>query len=678
VRQYVSTGLYVSICDHPSSPPVTGVAVFTGYISQSHSDSMAYNMAVNLASGLRLLSPCLPYSATPPVIPVTPVTPYYLPTFPTSKPWTNTFKSSSSYYFDIATFGSYNHIYSGDRFGDRYFVDIAASDLSNDPIVLGVMSDGTVTGYGKNQFNLLDFPVLPSTPRSISLGYDHCLVTMSDNTIAGWGRDAFGALSVVSANRNDIFKAIALNGGSLILTTGGIISGTANIQNSSSNIPFGRTGAVDIDGYNTNGCILFNDGTISGVGYTYSDLLSPRTISNISGLSAGKQSNLFIYNELVSGYGSNLAEYVNGARFAAKAKLISEFGLSLNKSGNLYSWGNDAEVRNAEQFSSLYNNVVDISSAETFGAALFKRNFSYYVSNYTGSNYAWLLSGVENYHNGKLVAGNIYPDSGKVIQDCDSTWFYLPKITQENESYIRYVSECSVAKDIPFTYKATFQSKKRFPLLNINYWHSNQVFSGVAATGITNGDYWNHLNYDAFSAPLRFSDGNVSYITGGHILDGYGVSELVSNTYPNNLAKTAIHQTSGFLHIPFYNIPSGIYNIYCYGRGSGVDQNSMMTLYRYGYAAKTLSTSTGEPWPTNKWVNNQQYVLFTGVELPYKFNYIAIGVSGYINGIQIYNLTPFISDSGIFDLTAITGIGIADEDGLPILDEDGNIIIGEL
>lgn len=643
MKRYVSTVNYIDYCDG-SGPPITGVATITGYISQEYVDTQAYVLARSIAQGLREITPCFPSTSGVPPTEVSETTTYTLSTFPTTgKNWTNYFESKYTSYYDIKAFGGTEMTITGGYFNDgRYYTNVSASDTAREGIVLATTKNGDVEYYGRSTYRLNDIPTLTIPATDISVGSDHVLALLQNGTITGWGRDAWGALSVISGGRTDICKIAAMHGGSLLLTTGGMITGTSFIQGLPSNIPNGRTGVIDIAGYATNGLVLFNNGVVSGVGYGYSDVLETKTVPQASGISAGINSSIVYYGG-VTGWGTNLARTPSSLRGIIKAQVIGNVGIALNESGNLYSWGDDSYSIP----SYIYNNVVDFDCGKNFTAAIVKRNdSSYNCIPDTGYNLFWKVTDVEEEY-GRLKLNDLYLSSDTVTQDCNRYEFTLPVISGEGTGYLKYVRDCSTYIGEPSLYPVTFTSVKRYPLLNINYYDGSTMFTGVAATGITATDYWNNITSLTSPLLLNFSDGTGSYISGGNIIRGTGFGRFISDTVDNNLLKTSLYTSGQYAFIPFYNLPTGIYNIYCYARGSGDNDVSHVKIYTHTFFSGA-TTTTGNPWVSG-WVDGLQYVSFENISLPYsRSNNIVIACSGNLNGIQFYNHQHWVTGNDIF------------------------------
>lgn len=675
MKKYISTINYIDCCAGTDAP-ITGVATITGYISQEYVDTQAYVLARSIAQGLRILSPCAPVESgvVPPATSET--ISYNLSTFPASgKNWTDYFEAKYSAYYDIKAFGGVELTVSGTQIkGDAYYTDISVSDSAEDGVILAATKEGKVEHYGVSSYGISNVPNLSgllSPATKVSVGYDHALLLFENGTITGWGRDAWGALSVISGGRTDICKIAAMYGGSLLLTTGGMITGTSLIQGKPSNIPNGRTGIIDIAGYSTNGLVLFNNGTVSGVGYGYSDVLDSKVFSGASGISAGINTSV-VYDGGVTGWGTNLARTPSSLRGIIKAQIIGNVGIALNESGNLYSWGDGSYSIP----SYIYNNVVDFDCGKDFTAAIVKRNeYTYNCTPDTGYNLFWKVTNIDEKY-GRLKLNDLYVSSGVVRQDCNGNFFTLPVISGEGTGYLKYIKDCSTYIDGSSLYPVAFTSVKRYPMLNINYYDGYTTFAGIAATGITSIDYWNNIVHQTSPQSLKFSDNNTSYISGGNIIKGTGISKLVSNTAGNDLLKTALHTSGQYAFIPFYNLPTGIYNIYCYARGSGDSSISHVKIYTDRFFSGAM-TETGNAWTSSGWVDGLQYASFRNVSLPYsRSNNVVIACSGNLNGIQFYNHQHWITGTGIFG-PAGTGIYVGGEEGSIITDEEGTILIGD-
>lgn len=165
-------------------------------------------------------------------------------------------------------------------------------------------------------------------------------------------------------------------------------------------------------------------------------------------------------------------------------------------------------------------------------------------------------------------------------------------------------------------------------LMDINYTaHLNAAFevkTGPAAVGVATNDFWNVYSRDVSDdwdwrssgtvAGLKWTDGTVTpaSLTVTNAMGAwYTFSDdamLESYLYPIS--------RSGALGSLIENLPPQRYDIYVYAHGQPTNENASIEIKVGGVSVGTRSTSAAPGWDSAAWIDGNQFVTFSGVEIP--------------------------------------------------------------
>lgn len=165
-------------------------------------------------------------------------------------------------------------------------------------------------------------------------------------------------------------------------------------------------------------------------------------------------------------------------------------------------------------------------------------------------------------------------------------------------------------------------------LMDINYTaHQNAAFevkTGPAAVGVATNDFWNVYSRDGANewdwraggtvSNLKWTDGTAttaSLTVTNAAGAWYTFSDdamLESYLYP--LSR------SGAIGSRIENLPPQRYDIYVYAHGQPNYENAAIEVRVGGVSVGTRSTSTAAGWDSAAWIDGNQFVTFSGVEVP--------------------------------------------------------------
>ena len=649
LNSFIATGSYVNDCTNGLQDPITGEYVYTGFFNQCASDGIAYYSAKIVADNLRTITPCIadPTTTTTTTSTTTTAAPETdLQASGFIFDWTGNFTGATPEYYDITAWGKTNGYLSGNQFSsNQYFSQLSANDLGGYGVVLAVVKEsGLVTGFGSNYFNQLDVPTGLTGIIQVSVGYDHVLALKNDSTVTGWGRDNWSALDF-NSGLSSVQKVCAGMGGSVFLLLSGYITGTNTVGGGYTiSYPTG-SGYKNIDHSSSHVLAVTSGGLLTGFGRNSFGEASLYDLNGVSEIFAGISTSMVTYNGgNITGYGTLQSKFntPNINKSGVKTMLKGHIGSVLKKNQNVQQWVAPwPEGGNIVQPSYLNNNIVDISQGVNFTAAIFKRKYtSGIIPTITGSNYLWKVTyvgGTSSY--GGISLNDLYPPLGTVIQSCDGYSFALPTISSVGQDYTGLqVPNCS-----PYagTHSVIFNSIESQKLLNINYSKSGyNTYTGWAATGITTGDYWNHIydyNTGVNTVILSYSDGTVSPISGGELAWNVPRMSGITGSHSNSMYMTAISGSiSPYIQIgnvAFRYLPTGNYKMLIYGHGPESGQNSLFYSYLGGVKIGTSGTTTGVNFNSTTFTEGVQYVT-QDFYVPNTSYYVNILFSGFLNGIQ--------------------------------------------
>jgi alpha-tubulin suppressor-like RCC1 family protein len=175
----------------------------------------------------------------------------------------------------------------------------------NDSIAL--QTNGTLIGWGFNQFGALTFPSGLSNVSSIAAGNYHALALKRDGTVIAWGRN-IETQTNVPAGLNNVVAIAAGQSHSVALRSDGTVLAWGYNFNGQATVPAGLTNVVAIAAGWFNTLALKSDGTVVAWGYTNTGQASVLAgLTNVAAIAAGEYHSLaLLSNGTVVAWGQNL------------------------------------------------------------------------------------------------------------------------------------------------------------------------------------------------------------------------------------------------------------------------------------------------------------------------------------------------------------------------------------
>ncbi len=171
---------------------------------------------------------------------------------------------------------------------------------------LALSSNGTVVGWGRDEFGQSTPPGGLTDVVDIAVGYDHSLALKRDGTVEAWGRNTFGKASVP----RDLANVIDIEAGaehSLALLADGSVVGWGGNDSGQIDIPDNLTQVVQISAGGYHNLARLADGSVVTWGdNSLGQQNIPARISRVIDISAGWNHSLVILpNGTVDGWGDN-------------------------------------------------------------------------------------------------------------------------------------------------------------------------------------------------------------------------------------------------------------------------------------------------------------------------------------------------------------------------------------
>ena len=158
-------------------------------------------------------------------------------------------------------------------------------------------------------------------------------------------------------------------------------------------------------------------------------------------------------------------------------------------------------------------------------------------------------------------------------------------------------------------------------LTNLNLKLGEGIKIGLAATGTTTNDFWNHYNptnndgtlFDnGVLVPLFSADG--TNLAAGMLV--YGVQTNGTNATGDVMLDSWLGASGTNLTVMLTNVPYGYYDVYLYGHGDADELNGIYELIAGWNPYGSQSTTNTSAWNTNVWTEGAQFVVFRDVALP--------------------------------------------------------------
>lgn len=123
---------------------------------------------------------------------------------------------------------------------------------------LALKSDGTVIGWGGNNYGQTTIPHGLSGVVAVAAGGDHSLAVKSDGTVVGWGGDRFYGAATIPDGLSGVIAVAAGNSQSIALKSDGTVVGWGRTRLGQTTIPSGLRGVTAIAGGSSNALYLRN------------------------------------------------------------------------------------------------------------------------------------------------------------------------------------------------------------------------------------------------------------------------------------------------------------------------------------------------------------------------------------------------------------------------------------
>ena len=208
---------------------------------------------------------------------------------------------------------------------------------------LVLSADGTVSGWGNNDYGEATAPVGLSNVVSIATGDFDSVALKSDGTITAWGLNNFGQTNVPA----DLTNAVAISAGeyhTLALKSDGTVVAWGDNDYGQTNVPPGLTNVVAISANDFSSMALKDDGTVTAWGFSETGQTNvPVGLSNVVAIAAGGFHSVALRaGGTVVAWGDNTygqtnvpSNLTNAAAIAAGSSHI----LALRTDGTVVVWG---------------------------------------------------------------------------------------------------------------------------------------------------------------------------------------------------------------------------------------------------------------------------------------------------------------------------------------------------
>jgi alpha-tubulin suppressor-like RCC1 family protein len=157
---------------------------------------------------------------------------------------------------------------------------------------LGVLTDGTVVSWGDNYQNHRVVPTGLSNVVAVAGGYHHSLALRSDGTVIAWGLNGDGQVSV-PVGLSNVVAIAAGSFHSLALRKDGTVVAWGRKDHGQASVPTGASNVVAIAAGYQHSLALKDDGTVLGWGaHGSGEATPPASLTNAVALAAGYQHSL--------------------------------------------------------------------------------------------------------------------------------------------------------------------------------------------------------------------------------------------------------------------------------------------------------------------------------------------------------------------------------------------------
>ncbi|MEZ0325772.1 MAG: RCC1 domain-containing protein [Fimbriimonas sp.] len=211
---------------------------------------------------------------------------------------------------------------------------------------LALRSDGTVTGWGENEFGQASPPPGLTDAVAISAGRAHSLALTSNGTIVAWGLNDAGQCDVPAVN--DFIAVAAGADHSLGLRSDGTILAWGANGSRQCDVPSGLGRAKAISGGSLHSVALLEDGTIASWGDNeFGQLVHPLNLGPAKAIDAGAAHTLALLESgEIAAWGYNDYEQCDiPASLDGVASLAAGgyHSIALRTDGSIVCWGRGAQ-----------------------------------------------------------------------------------------------------------------------------------------------------------------------------------------------------------------------------------------------------------------------------------------------------------------------------------------------
>ncbi|RJF98138.1 PxKF domain-containing protein [Noviherbaspirillum saxi] len=206
-----------------------------------------------------------------------------------------------------------------------------------------VLSPGTVTAWGRNDFGQSNVPAGLTGVAAIAAGFGHSLALKSDGTVVGWGFNCCGQVTI-PAGLTGVTAIAAGTTHSLAAKNDGSVLGWGTNSFGQTTIPSGLTGVTAVAAGTSHSLALKSDGTVVAWGDNSTGQLNiPAGLTGVTAIAAGSFYNLALKSDgTVVGWGDNTFDQTNIPAGLTGVTAIAAghgHGLARKSDGTVVGWG---------------------------------------------------------------------------------------------------------------------------------------------------------------------------------------------------------------------------------------------------------------------------------------------------------------------------------------------------
>jgi alpha-tubulin suppressor-like RCC1 family protein len=237
---------------------------------------------------------------------------------------------------------------------------------------LALSADGTVVGWGRNDFGQTNIPASATNVEALAAGGWHNLALRGDGTVVGWGYNGSGQTNIPASATNVMALAAGLYH-SLALKGDGTVVGWGNNSSGQTNIPATATNVVALAAGHLHNLALRGDGTVVAWGNnSFGQTTIPDSATNVVALAAGESHCLALRGDgTVVGWGrNNYGQTIIPASATNVVAIAAGYfhNLALRADGTVVGWGNNGNGQT--NIPTHVTNVVALAAGESHSLAL--------------------------------------------------------------------------------------------------------------------------------------------------------------------------------------------------------------------------------------------------------------------------------------------------------------------